>query len=64
MIGPRPDKRFDRALEGIARRVLLKTFLTRVDRAGASKRLADIAADRMADRNTKPAERKRLERYH
>jgi len=58
-----PRDRLGRAVHAVARRALLASFLRGVDRHGASSWLAQIATDRIADKNTTPAERERLRGY-
>jgi hypothetical protein len=43
--------------------VLRRAFARRIDRDEAVRWLPRIAADRIADPNTRPAERVRLQRY-
>ena len=58
-----PSARVDRAVETVGRRLLLRSFLKRVDRTGAARLLPRIAGDRLADKNTTDVERARLRRY-
>ena len=56
----RPDGRVMNALEGGARRVLLRSFLGGVDRARAESWLTRVASGRLEDPNLKDVERVRL----
>lgn len=58
-----PAGGLERMLQLGARWVLLRTFARGVDRDEALRWLPRIAADRIADKNTRPDERTRLERY-
>jgi aminoglycoside phosphotransferase (APT) family kinase protein len=56
----RPDGAVMRTVESVARRVLLRAFLSRIDRARAEAWLRRIATRRLDDPNLKEAERQRL----
>jgi aminoglycoside phosphotransferase (APT) family kinase protein len=58
-----PDNAVERRFEIAARRVLLRAFTGRVDRAEAQRWLTVIAADRLGDPHMTPYERTRLARY-
>jgi len=55
-----PDRRAIRVVETVARRILLHTFLSGVDRARAASWLGRVATARLDDPNMKAAERERL----
>jgi aminoglycoside phosphotransferase (APT) family kinase protein len=57
------DNRVERTAELVARRVLLRSFLLRVDAAEARRWLPAVAADRLCDSHMTAGERTRLARY-
>jgi aminoglycoside phosphotransferase (APT) family kinase protein len=56
-----PLNAVERMLAPVARRILLRAFLGRLDREAARRAIPDAVAHRLTDRNISPAERARMQ---